>query len=253
MKINTTKRRLLAGQTAIGVCTGMASPLLAEAYSRCGFDFVLLDHQHGLWDDQTGWQGFQAICRGEATPVARVNWNDFAAIGRLLDRGALGIVVPMVESAEAARAAANAAHFPPRGSRSYGPFLAQHLGGDYDTWIENELLLLVQLESAAAVERAEEILGVDGVDGCWVGPMDLARTMGVDVSTPAGLAAHDQALGRVLAACRKTGKIPGIFGGSLATSRRRVEQGFLFVTVDDSAVIGTGVREALKQVNPPAA
>jgi 4-hydroxy-2-oxoheptanedioate aldolase len=246
--INTTKRRLLAGQPAIGVCTGIGSVILAEKYSTLGLDFVLLDHQHGLWDDTTGWQGFQAISRGAATPVARVCWNDFAAVGRLLDRGALGLVIPMIESAEEARAAASAVRYPPRGRRSYGPFLAEYHGADYPTRIDDEVLLMVQIEAAQAVERAEEILAVEGVDGCWVGPMDLARTMGVDLKTPAGRQAHDQALERVLQACRKTGKIPGIFGGDVATTRRRVEQGFLFVTLDDMAIIGTGAQVALREV-----
>ena len=248
MKINTMKRQLLAGQPAIGVCTAFGSVLLAESYSKLGLDFVLLDHQHGLWDDQSGWLGFQAVCHGPAVPVARVEWNDFAAIGRLLDRGALGVVVPMIESAEAARLAASAVRYPPQGNRSYGPALARYHGADYDTWINDEVLLMVQIEAAQAVERAEEILAVEGVDGCWVGPMDLARTMGVDVDTAEGHQAHEQALSRVLEACHKTGKIPGIFGGDIATTRRRVEQGFLFVTVDDTAVIGAGVQEVLRQV-----
>jgi 4-hydroxy-2-oxoheptanedioate aldolase len=252
MKINTIKRRLMAGQPAIGVCTGFGSVLLAEAYSKLGFDFVLLDHQHGLWDDHSSWLGFQAISRGPAVPVARVVWNDFAAIGRLLDRGALGVVVPMVESAEAARAAARAVRYPPQGSRSFGPALAQYHGADYDTWINDEVLLMVQIEAAQAVEHAEEILAVEGVDGCWVGPMDLGRTMGVDMKTAEGQSAHEQALQQVLEACRTTGKIPGIFGGTLATTRRRVEQGFLFVTVDDMAVIGAGGQEALRQVGQAA-
>ena len=252
MKINTIKQRLLAGQPAMGVCTAFGSALLAEAYSKLGFDFVLLDCQHGLWDDQSGWQGFQAVSRGPAVPVARVEWNDFAAIGRLLDRGALGIVVPMVESAEAARRAASAVRYPPWGSRSYGPALARYHGADYDTWIDEEVLLMVQIESAQAVERAEEILAVEGVDGCWVGPMDLGRTMGVDLGTGEGQQAHAQALGRVLEACHQTGKIPGIFGGDIATTWRRVEQGFLFVTVDDTAVIRAGAQAALRPVGQAA-
>ncbi len=250
MKINTVKRRLAEGRPAIGICNGLGSVMLVETYSRLGFDFVLLDHQHGLWDDYTGWLGFQAVSRGPAIPMARVNWNDFAAIGRLLDRGTLGIIMPMVESAEAARAAAQAVRYPPRGGRSYGVTLSQYHGADYATWIDDEVLLMVQLESPKAVERAEEILAVEGVDGCWVGPTDLARTMGVDLKAPEGVQAHDRALEHVLAACRKTGKFPGIFGGSPEATRRRLEQGFLFVTLDDAAVIGAGVQEVLRLVKP---
>src|SRR5207302_9342148 len=132
--------------------------------------------------------------------------NDFYAIGRLLDRGALGIIVPMVNSVEEARAAARAVRYPPRGGRSWGPLLPGYDVPEYGNWINDEVFLAVQIESAQAVDCAEEIMAVDGVDGCWIGPADLARSMGVDQNTPA----HEAAIMRVLDACRKTGKIPGL-------------------------------------------
>ena len=146
-----------------------------------GFDFVLVDNQHGDWDDATTLAAFRAISLGNATPVARVRQNDFYAIGRLLDRGALGIVVPMVNSADEARAAAFAMRYPPYGGRSYAGSLAVHYGPDYDTWADREVFLAVQIETAQAAEHAEEIMAVEGVDGCWIGPMDLARSLGVGV------------------------------------------------------------------------
>lgn len=249
MKINTAKRRMLEGKPAIGVVSGTASSLVAQMLSHGGFDFVLLDNQHGAWNEESSWLGFRDICFGPAVPMARVKQNDFGAIGRLLDRGALGIIVPMVDSADQARAAANSVRYPPRGSRSYGPFLAQFHGSDYDTWIDDEVFLAVQIESAQAVKNVAEIMAVDGVDGCWIGPVDLARTMGVDVRSPEGERAHEQAILRVLDACRKANKIPGIYGGTVARAQRWIEHGFLFVTAaDDGSLLSSGAQGVMRQL-----
>ncbi len=226
--VNTAKQKMLHGDPAIGVTCGLGAPVGAEMLSRAGFDFVLVDNQHGVWTDETSAHALRYICLGTATPMVRVSWNDAGAIGRLLDRGALGVVVPMVNSADEARAAANAVRFPPQGSRSQGGILAIHYGADYNEWINDQVFLAVQIETVQAVEHAEEILGVDGVDGCWIGPSDLARSMGVDRTTSDGAAAHRQMILRVAEACRKTGKIAGI-SGDLDISFW-LQNGFKFVT-----------------------
>jgi len=247
MRINTAKARMLEGKPAIGAIASLGSPVAAEVLSRAGFDFVLLDCQHGNWEDQTALLAFRTICLGPAVPMARVRQNDFYAIGRLLDRGALGIVVPLVNSAAEARAAANAVRYPPRGGRSWGPSLADYLGADYGQRADDEIFLGVQIESAQAVERAEEILAVDGVDGCWIGPTDLARSMGVDVNTPVGAEAHTAAILRVLEACRRTHKIPGIYGDGEANAGRWIEHGFLFVTATrDARLMTSKAQEVLR-------
>jgi 4-hydroxy-2-oxoheptanedioate aldolase len=237
VRANGAKRKLLAGQSAIGAGARLGSPLAAEQLSRAGFDWIVVDTQHGNWDDTAALDAFRAICLGSAAPMARVRGNDFAAIGRLLDRGALGIIVPLVNSAEEARAAVQAARYPPLGGRSYGPFLASYLGSDYDQAGEAEILLAVQIESAQAVEQAEAIMGVEGVDACWVGPKDLARSLGVEVNTPA----HEAAIMKVLAACRATGKAAGIDGGTEALGRKWIDAGFTFVSVtNDAYLINSG-------------
>ncbi|HEY62946.1 MAG TPA: 2-dehydro-3-deoxyglucarate aldolase [Caldilineae bacterium] len=229
MRINTAKRRMLEGKPVIGAPISLGAPIVGELLSQAGFDFVLVDNQHGLWDDNGTMLAFRSICLGPAVPMARVRQNDFYAIGRLLDRGALGIVVPMVNSVEEAKAAAYAVRYPPRGGRSIGPTGAGFLGEDYVRRIDDEVFLAVQIESIQAVERAEEILAVEGVDGCWIGPADLSNSMGVDQSTSEGAAAVESAIMRVLEACRKVGKIPGIAAGRDAA--RWIERGFLFVTI----------------------
>jgi 4-hydroxy-2-oxoheptanedioate aldolase len=253
MRINTAKQRLLAGKPAIGVGAVLGSFLAAELLSKAGFDWVLVDCQHGNWEDEAALHAMRAISLGSATPMARVRHNDFSSIGRLLDRGTLGIVVPLVNSADEARAAANAVRYPPRGGRSTGAFLAGYQGDDYNERANDEVLLMVQIESATAAEHAEEILGVDGVDGCWIGPKDLARSMGVDVGTPEGRQAHEAAVLRVLAACRKTNKIPGIDGDGEVQARRWLDHGFLFVTtISDAGLLINGGQTILKSLGRPA-
>ena len=247
MRINEAKRRMLEGKPAIGGAVGLGSPLAAEILSLAGFDFVLVDNQHGSWGDDSTMLAFRSTCLGPAVPMARVQQNDFYVIGRLLDRGALGIVVPMVNSAEEAEAAAFAARYPPRGGRSMGAFGTGFYGSDYRTWIDEEVFLAVQIESVPAVDRAEEILAVDGVDGCWIGPWDLANSMAVDLSTPQGAKAHETAILRVLEACRQTNKIPGIAAGEDA--QRWIEHGFLFVTAGwDGGFVSRGARETLRKL-----
>jgi 4-hydroxy-2-oxoheptanedioate aldolase len=243
--INAMKQKLLAGQPALGIVLGMGSPTIAGTVARTGFDFVLVDCQHGDWDDARALAAFRTISLGNAVPVARVQQNDFYAIGRLLDRGALGIVVPMVNTADEARAAAFAMRYPPYGGRSYAGSLAVHFGVDHDTWADREVFLGVQIETAQAAEHAEEIMAVEGVDGCWIGPSDLARSLGVG----AGTQTHQDAVLNVLNACRKTGKIPGIYAPNVTVARSRLEQGFRFVTAaDDGGLVADGAQEVLRQL-----
>jgi len=245
MEINTAKRKMLAGKPALGAAVGLGAPMAAEIYSLQGWDFVLVDNQHGNWDLASVTAAFRSIAVGTSVPMARVQKNDFFAIGSLLDRGAMGIVVPMVNSREQAEAAAFAARFPPRGGRSWGGFgTGIHQVTDYGSWINEELFLAVQIETKEAVERAEEILSVDGVDGCWIGPADLAFSLGLDVGTPVGYQQHEAAIMRVLDACHRTDKIPGIAGGT--HGERWLEKGFLYVTcAADSAAIGETGRDIL--------
>lgn len=246
MKVNTAKARMLAGKPALGAAIVLGAPMAGELYSLQGWDFVLVDGQHGNWSLDTMTAAFRGISLGAAIPMARVRQNDFFAIGSTLDRGAMGIVVPMVNTRQQAQAAAYAARFPPHGGRSQGGFgTAFHGAPKYETWIDRELFLAVQIESAEAVDNAEEILAVEGVDGCWIGPADLANSMGVDVSTTDGRQKHEDAVMRVLDACHKTGKIPGIAGG--IAGERWLEKGFLYVTcAADSAAVSVTGRQTLE-------
>ena len=181
--------------------------------------------------------------------MVRVQENDFCTIGKVLDAGALGVVVPMVNSAEEAQAAAFAARYPPRGGRSGGAFGVASYGSNYDSWADDEIFLAVQIETVEGLNNAEAILSVEGIDGTWIGPGDLGKSMGVDRSTPEGQEAHTTAILKIVETCRKTGKIPGISTGHYTDAQRWIDHGCLFVTAgyDDGFVI-QGAEEALRQL-----
>ena len=248
MRLNEALQRMKQGQPALGASAGLGSILAAEILSQAGFDFVLVDNQHGAWDDASMMAAFRSVALGHAVPMTRVAQNDYAIIGRALDRGAMGIIVPMVNTAEDAAAAARAVRYPPRGGRSMGPFGTVFLGPNYAAEINDQVFLAVQIEQRQAAEHAEEILSVDGVDGCWVGPSDLALSMGVDLTTEAGRREHEAAILAVRDACRRLGKIPGI-AGYPATAQHWLDEGFLFVTVvSDSALVTSGAPEVLRSL-----
>ena len=247
MKINTAKQKMLAGQPAFGFGLGLGSAVAVEILSNSGIDFLLLDRQHGSWGDDSTIAALIAANAGTAIPMARVARNDYTLIGRLLDEGVLGIVVPMVHSAADAKAAADACRFPPVGTRSWGWGRASAYGNDYSNWIDDQLFLAVQIESIQAVENAEAILATPGVDGCWLGPSDLALSMGIHPSEMFQREEHARAIERTLQACRNTGKIPGFAGSSPEHGVRLAQQGFQFITAaSDVGFLLGGASSAVK-------
>jgi len=170
--------------------------------------------------------------------MARVAKNDPLAIGPVLDRGALGVVVPMVETADEAQAAVESARYGPAGRRSIGGgFMRDWLPFD-DSEANDEIFVAIQIETALGVQNAAEIMRVDGVDGCWIGPWDLALSMGVDMESPA----LREAIRTTIAACKQAGKVPGI--ATPGPQNEWLEAGCLFVTVgsDVSCVHQGGVQ-----------
>ena len=136
MRTNTVKQKLLRGEPSIGAEAGLGSVLAAEAMSRVGFDYIVLDMQHGAWTEESVMHAFRAIALGSALPMARVRSNDFGLIGRLLDIGAMGVIVPLVNSVEDAENAVLAARYPPLGGRSGGNFGTGFLSDDPDSYQE---------------------------------------------------------------------------------------------------------------------
>ncbi|MGQ9667174.1 MAG: HpcH/HpaI aldolase family protein [Anaerolineae bacterium] len=248
LRWNTVKEKMLAGKPSIGGLASLGSPLAAELLALAGSEYVLLDDQHGIWDPKSAMDAFRGIRLAGSVPMVRVGKNDFYLIGAMLDRGALGIIVPMVHTPSDAEAAAFAMRYPPRGGRSEGAYGCRMYGPEYRSTANDEVLLAVQIESGQAVENAEAIMQVNGVDACWIGPADLANSMGLDLSQPADQRRHEEAIRRVLAACQKAGKIPGI-ACSPANAQHYLDLGFLFVTAfADSWSVYDGAQETLTRL-----
>lgn len=247
MKVNVAKQKMLNGQPAFGYSLGLGSPQAAELLSASGIDFIFVDNQHGSWGPESTSLAFTAIHAGGSVPMARVARNDYTLIGRLLDEGAMGIIVPMVDSPELAKAAADACRTPPIGTRSWGWGAASRYGDDYADRISDELFVAIQIESISAVENAEAIMATPGVDGCWIGPADLALSMGIHPRDMLNDDRHARALERVIEACRNTGKIPGFAAFHPEDAKRRAEQGFLYLTAgSDIGFMLDGAKAGLK-------
>lgn len=250
MYLNSAKQKMLAGDPAFGFALALGSPRAAEIIAHTDIDFVLIDTQHGSFGPDSTLATLQAMSGGTAIPMARAARNDYTMIGRLLDEGVLGVVVPMVDTADDARAAADACRFPPVGGRSLGWGRAAHYGDDYPDAVNDQVFVAVQIESAKAVENAEAILSTPGVDGCWIGPGDLSLSLGVD---PGNSTTDDrvlQAVEDVLAACKNTGTISGYACSSAAQAAGMAERGFQFLTAgSDVGFLGSGAQEALQTVH----
>jgi 4-hydroxy-2-oxoheptanedioate aldolase len=249
MKMNTAKQTMLQGKPAFGFGLGLGSPIAAEYLGQSGIDFLLLDTQHGSWGPDSTLAALMGIAHTPATPMARVARNDYTMIGRLLDEGMLGIIVPMVHTPADAKAVADACRFPPKGERSWGWSHARIYGDDYTDWIDDQLFVAVQIESAQAVENVEAIMATPGIDGCWTGPSDLALSMGIHPNDRFASDEHRRALEKIVQACRNTGKIPGIAGAGLDDAKLRVEQGFQFITcASDVGFLVGGAAAAVETV-----
>ena len=250
MVVNRALQTMKEGKPAFGYALSMGSPYNAELLSQSGIDFTLLDRQHGTWGDDSTNLALAAMQGNPATPMARVARNDYTLIGRLLDEGMLGIIVPMVHTPEDAKAAADACRFPPVGDRSWGWGRARSWGADYTEWISAQLFVAVQIESALAVENVEAIMATRGVNGCWTGPSDMAFSLGFHPSEMNEREEHARALEKVVQACRNTGKIPGIAGAGIEDAKRRADQGFLFITAgSDAGFLMAGAAAGLTELN----
>ncbi|MGQ9519846.1 MAG: HpcH/HpaI aldolase family protein [Candidatus Fervidibacter sp.] len=236
MRENLTLKKLREGKATVGCWLTIGSPTIATIMSRCGFDWLVIDTEHGAVGYDSMLVCIHEILATETTPIVRVAWNDATLIKRALDAGAMGVLVPMVMNAEEARRAVDAAKFPPKGIRSVGGFIAQLLhGNDYPLAANNQILVAVQIEHIEAVKRANEICAVEGVDVVFVGPNDLAASMGL-IGTPFRENPQWQAaVQAVLDAANEAGKAAGLQCGTVEEGKERLDQGFRFVAVSSDA------------------
>jgi len=245
--VNGFKQGLYAGQQQLGLWCSIPSPLTTEAVAASGFDWLLIDMEHAAIDLPQVLAQLQAAgAAGGAHPVVRVPWNDPVALKRVLDAGAESVLIPMVQSAEEARAAVAATRYPPRGIRGFaGNTRATRFGrfADYFERQEQECCVLVQVETVEALARLEEIAGVEGVDGVFIGPGDLSASMGLLNQTrhPKVADTIEDAIRRIRAA----GNRPGILANDEALARRYMAAGAAFTAVGIDIMLLVRAADAL--------
>lgn len=243
---NMALAKLRAGKAVIGPMLNYASPDIAEWAAHLGFDYVWLDWQHGEYTEVPLNNAIARTRSGTASPLVRVKGNERGTINRVLDMGAMGVIVPMVETAGEAREAVDAAFYPPRGRRSAGGVrLGMLADGGEDYWYNAnpEIMLVVMVESEAAIGRVREIMAVPGIDVVLIGPGDLM----IDVKARGGDAArHETLVLEVAAASKATGVAAGYVCVTEAMAAKRIAQGFRFINYGlDHGIMMAGLK-ALK-------
>ena len=242
---------IAAGRPSIGSWLSTAEPVWAEVIARTGYDHVLVDLQHGSTELSTLASVLQAIEVGGSVGIVRVPTNDPTVIGKALDLGALAIVVPLVESAAEAAAAVAACRYPPAGRRSAGPLRPNLVMGSDEPADWATVGCIVMVETAAGLANVDEIAAVEGLTGIYVGPGDLAISLGM---SPYGsgrsadeAARHAAAIETIRAACDGHGIAAGIYVGEGEQAHAYLERGFRIVTASiDYTLIHSGSRRDLE-------
>lgn len=233
MPLNHFKRALAARKTQIGIFVGLADTLAAEVVGTAGFDWLIIDGEHGPNDLRSIIAQLQVLAAYDVQLTVRTVDHDAARIKQLLDGGAQTLMVPMVESAAEAAALVRAMRYPPAGIRGVGTALARAARwngvSDYFEHADREMCLLVQIESTRALAALDDILAVDGVDGVFIGPADLAASMGYlgQPGHPDVRAAIEQAIQKIVA----SGKAAGVLATDPDLAARYQSLGACFLQV----------------------
>lgn len=253
---NKTKARLAAGEAVVGTWLAVPSVVSARFMASLGFDYLTVDMEHQPIDIESASAIFGVIAAAGVTPLARIPWNTGENIKRVLDCGAHGIVVPMVNTREEAELAVGAAKYPPQGYRSVGGSLhAMNFGTDPATYYaraNDEILVVLQAESPQGVANAPEILSVPGVDACFIGPNDLLAQMGQVPKMENDSKEFVDALERIRTTADRFGVAAGIHTANSEMCNRRMAQGFRFMAIaSDARFMVAGAQAELSQTTIP--
>ncbi len=244
---NAFRQDLIARKTLIGCWCSLGSPITTEVMGLAGFDWLLLDGEHAPNDVLSFIPQLMALKDSVSAPVVRPPWNDTVIIKRLLDAGFYNFLVPFVESADDARRAGAATRYPPQGVRGVSVGHRSNRYGtvkDYMDVINDNIAVIVQIESRKAVAAIDEICAVDGVDCVFIGPSDLAAGYGY-----LGNPLHpevQQAMQKIIASAKAHGKPSGILAPVEADARRYLEMGVSFVAVGSDLGVFRNASQTLR-------
>jgi len=250
--MNKVRQALLERKVTIGTWIQINHPVVAEIMGNCDYDWIAADCEHTDIDVE----GFTRIARGlygrGPEPFVRVRENDTLAIRQVLDAGARGIIVPLIESAQEAKQVVAASKFPPQGIRGFSFCRGNNYGVDFDEYVSQanqDIAVVVMIESKRAIDNIDEILSVDGVDGVFIGPYDLSGSYGIPGKTNDVLVQNG--CHEVLEACRKANKSAGIHIviPNPENIRQALKDGFTFIAVGaDIVYLNQASQKALKEM-----
>ncbi len=235
MKTNPVRAKLKKGEPSIGTWITLPDPVSTRLMARTGFDWLTIEMEHTGITFETASQCIANVCAGGAVPLVRIPWNTGENIKRILDLGAWGIIVPMVNSRAEAEAAVEGARYFPLGNRSVGGYLhAVSFDTDPSTYYEranDEILVVIMMEHIKAIERADEILSVPGIDAVFIGPNDLHKSMGKKPAFDSDDRDFTNAVAHVLKTATKHGVAAGIHVIDVPAAQHRLAEGFQFISI----------------------
>ena len=254
MKINHVKAKLKRGEPSIGTWLTLPDPISARLMARTGFDWLTIELEHTPITFETAAIDYAIISECGPAPLVRIPWNSAETIKRVLDTGAWGIVVPMVNSRAECEAVVEAALYAPQGQRSIGGSMhAANFHTDTGTYYakaNEQILVMVMIEHIRGVERAEEILSVPGIDGVFIGPNDLHNSMGLKPVFESDSPRFVDAVSHVLKTAKKNKIAAGIRVVDAPTATRRINEGFQFIAVaSESGMMLAKAGEITKALN----
>ena len=248
MRANRLRQIWAGGGAAINGWLAIPTGFSAETMAHQGWDSLTVDMQHGVVDYQRAVEMFTAISTTPTVPVARVPWLDPGHLMKALDGGAYGVICPMINNAEEAEKLVAWTHYPPRGTRSFGPIRGLLYGGsDYPSQADETIVVFAMIETQQGLDNLDEILRVPGLDAVYVGPSDLSLALGCrptfdDVDKPAA-----EAIELIVAKAKEHGRVAGIHNGTPEYALKRIDMGFQFVTVaSDARLMASGAQAVLR-------
>ncbi len=249
MRQNKLKQLWQQDKATMNAWLTIPSAWSAEILAHTGFDALTIDMQHGLADYDTAVTMLQAISTTDTVPLVRVPWNEPVAIMRILDAGAYGIIGPMINNRAEVEAFVGACRYPPAGYRSYGPIRANvYAGDDYFDHANDTVLSLAMIETSEALDNLDDILSVEGLDGIYVGTIDLSISMGLPDHGNLDNPKLKRAIEKILASTEKHNLIAGIHASSPESAAMLSNWGFRLITpVIDSSVLQTAATGILEQ------
>ncbi|MHA2092128.1 MAG: HpcH/HpaI aldolase family protein [Candidatus Kariarchaeaceae archaeon] len=239
MRENVAKKLWRENEIAINAWLAIPNSWSAEIVASVGFDVVTIDMQHGLIGYQNAVSMLQSISSTNAQPIVRVPWNDPAMIMKVLDAGAMGVICPMINTKEEAQKFVGACRYPPLGYRSYGPLRASlYVGDEYSQHNDEHVVTLAMIETVEAVENIDEILSANGLDGIYIGTMDLSISLGIEDRGEITNPILSEAINKILSSVKQYNLVAGMHTRSVEDTSKMKELGFKLITpMNDSKLL----------------